>query len=71
MKAKIKTHAAHIGPRFTVDLNDVTLIEEQGSRDSKAGWVSINLTLRSGLRIQAKMAPVDADQLVADWEGVA
>lgn len=70
MKVKLKTHADHIGPQFTVDLDDVTLIEEQGNREGRAGWVHIILTLRSGLRIQAKMAPEDADQLVTDWEGV-
>lgn len=70
MKVKLKTHSDHIGPRFTVDLKEVTLIEETGSRDSQAGWVTISITMRSGLRIQAKMAPEDVDQLVTDWEGV-
>jgi hypothetical protein len=67
MKKRLKTHSDHNGPQFTVDLEEVTLIEESGNRESVAGWVVATLTMRSGLRIQAKMAPVDVDELMNDW----
>jgi hypothetical protein len=70
VKKKIKAHSAHIGPSVSLDLADISVIEEFGDRTSDAGWVEAVITLRLGKVVKLKLAYTDMDNLLADWEGL-
>lgn len=70
MKKKLKSHSEHIGPSISLDLADISVIEEFGDRNSNAGWVKASITLKYGKVIEIKLSISDMDQLVLDWEGL-
>lgn len=55
------------GPEIHIDLNDISLIEMFGQRDSKAGWVQVKITLKSGQNVEIKMQVIDYDELLQAW----
>ena len=70
MKKKLKSHAAHIGPSISLDLADISVIEEFGDRSSEAGWVDACITLKFGKTVKIKLSIEDMDSLIADWEAL-
>jgi hypothetical protein len=68
MKKKLIPHPKGGGPGISIDLEDVSMIEEYGDRSSDAGWVEVVLTLRNGQSRSIKLSAEDVDGLVADWE---
>jgi len=53
---------------LNIELNDVSSIEMYGSRESRSGWVTVAILMRSGVMVsQRKMLLADYDQLVIDW----
>lgn len=67
MKKKIKAHEDQIGPKVSVDLAEVAMVEEYGQRKSKRQWIEALITLKSGAERRIKMAPRDFDDLILDW----
>lgn len=55
------------GPQVSLDLNDVSMIEQFGQRDSGAGWLQIKLTLKSGRIIELSMLIAEYDKLLTNW----
>jgi hypothetical protein len=70
VKKKLKSHSSHIGPAISLDLADISVIEEFGDRNSNAGWVRASITLKYGKVIDIKLGITDMKQLVLDWEGL-
>jgi len=68
MKKKLTPHTETGGPTINVDLDDVSIIEEYGQRDSKGGWVEAVITLRAGKELKIKLSRDDMDDLVTTWE---
>jgi len=68
MKKKLTPHPKGGGPGISIDLEDVSMIEEYGDRSSDAGWVEVVLTLRTGQSRSIKLSVDAVDSLVADWE---
>ena len=68
MKKKLTPHSATGGPNINIDLDDVSIIEEHGNREGRAGWVKAAITLRSGKEIVIKLTHEDMDDLVDKWE---
>ena len=68
MKKKLIPHPKGNGPGISIELEDVSMIEEYGDRASVAGWVEVVLTLRNGQSRSIKLSAEDVDGLVADWE---
>ena len=68
MKKKLTPHKDNVGPALSIDLDDVSVIEEFGDRNSSAGWVEAVITLRYGKVIKVKLAYSDMDELIADWQ---
>ena len=68
MKKSINPHPSNIGPRVSVDLEDISVIEEFGDREGSAGWVEAVITLRYGKVINVKLSYDDMDDLVNSWE---
>jgi hypothetical protein len=68
MKKKLKPHKDNHGPVVDVDLSEVAVVNMYGQRTSEAGWVEVNLVLKSGVQISVKMTPDDYDVLLSDWE---
>ncbi len=68
MKRRLVPHADAGGPSINIDLDDVSIIEEYGSRDSKGGWVEAVITLRAGKELRVKLSLTDMDDLITTWE---
>jgi hypothetical protein len=68
MKKKLIPHPKGGGPGISIDLEDVSMIEEYGDRSSDAGWVEVVLTLRNGQSRSIKLSAEDVDGLVKAWE---
>jgi len=68
MKKKLIPHPKGGGPGISIDLEDVSMIEEYGDRSSDAGWVEVVLTLRTGQSRSIKLSVDAVDSLIADWE---
>ena len=68
MKKKLIPHPKGNGPGISIDLEDVSMIEEYGDRASVAGWVEVVLTLRTGQSRSIKLSVDAVDSLIADWE---
>ncbi len=69
MKKSIRPHDKNIGPGVSLDLDDVSVIEEFGDRSSSAGWVQAVITLRHGKVLNIKLSVTDMDELVLEWKG--
>ena len=65
---KLIPHPKGGGPGISIDLGDVSMIEEYGDRSSNAGWVEVVLTLRTGQSRSIKLSVDAVDSLIADWE---
>lgn len=68
MKKTLTAHADNIGPGLSIDLDDVSVIEEFGDRNSSAGWVEAVITLRYGKVLKIKLSYAELDELIADWQ---
>ena len=68
MKKKLTPHTETGGPTINVDLDDVSIIEEYGQRNSRGGWVEAVITLRAGKELRIKLSLTDMDDLVTTWE---
>jgi len=68
MKKKLTPHPQGNGPGISIDLEDVSMIEEYGDRASAAGWVEVVLTLRNGQSRAIKLGVDEVDNLVKAWE---
>lgn len=64
MKTKLQTID---GTDLYIDLADVSMLEMHGQRESKAGWVKIKLTLRSGQVVETKLTPEEYDIIKSKW----
>lgn len=68
MKKKLTPFPGTGGPSISVDLTDISLIEEYGSRLGKAEWVEVVITLRSGKQVKINLNHADMDDLLDKWE---
>ena len=68
MKKKLTPFPGTGGPALSIDLTDISLIEEYGSRTGKAEWVEAVITLRSGKQVKINLNHADMDDLLDKWE---
>ena len=66
-----KTLALTNGQNISMDLDDISMIEQGGQRESQSGELMVNVSLRSGAVIKMKLTTEAYDDLVATWNPVA
>lgn len=50
-----------------VDLDDVSLIEMRGQKESVAGWVRVLFSMRNGRQVDIKMQVIDYEEVLLLW----
>ena len=68
MKKKLIPHPGTGGPSINIDLADVSIIQENGDRNSKGGFVEAQITLRAGKELKIGLSFEDMDDLITTWE---